>query len=347
MLSVGKPMKGFILLPAAVLLFALVAPDEHPRAQTSPAARAAVPLDAISAIFDAFRTHSIVGLGDAHGNEQGDAFRLALIRDPRFPGVVHDILLESGNSRYQDVVDRFVRGEDVPAEALQRAWLDTTQQQVASLEPSEVVTTVRRINASLPPDRRVRVLLGEPPIDWERIRTVEDLKAWDASPLADRDRFAVDLIRKEVLARKRRVLALYGAGHFFRKVVESSIVTLLEDGQTKAFTIWTNAAADMAQMQADVAAWPVPSLAHVRGTSLGAINIADYFGPSGKDIPPQWRAPMQDQFDAVLYVGPLSSITFARPRPWRCSEPAMGERLRRLTLLRPALADRVKKECVP
>ncbi len=37
----------------------------------------------------------------------------------------------------------------------------------------------------------------------------------------------------------------------------------------------------------------------------------------------------------------------ARPRPWRCSEPAMAERLRRLALQRPGLENRVKKECVP
>jgi hypothetical protein len=69
-------------------------------------------------------------------------------------------------------------------------------------------------------------------------------------------------------------------------------------------------------------------------------------GPTGKDIPPQWRAAMQDQFDAVLYLGPLASITLGRPQPWRCSEPALPERLRRLALQRPDLADRLKQECV-
>jgi hypothetical protein len=308
--------------------------------------RPAVALDAKTAIFEAFRRHRLVAIGDAHGNQQGEAFQLALIRDPRFPTVVADILVESGNSRYQDLVDRYLRGEEVAPDALQRVWLDTTQQHIASLEPSELLAAVRGVNASLAPARRLRVLLGEPPIDWDRIRTVDDLRKWEAGPLADRDRFAVELIRREVLAKDRHVLALYGAGHLFRKVISHSLITLIEDGQTKAFTIWTNAAAEMSTMQADVAAWPAPSLALVRGTVLGQANIAEYFGPGGKDIPPQWRAPMEDQFDAVLYLGPLSTITLGRPRPWRCSEPAMGERLRRLRLQRPALADRVEQECV-
>ena len=306
----------------------------------------AVPLDAKTAIFDAFREHAVVAIGDAHGNRQGEAFHLALVRDPRFAGLVNDILVESGNSRHQEVLDRYVRGEEVPREALQRIALDTTQQHVASLEPAEMFAVVRQLNASLPPDRRIRILLGEPPVDWERIRTPEDLKAWDASPIANRDRFALDVIRREVLARNRRVLALYGAGHFFRRVISESLVTLLEENKTKPFTVWTNAAAELSAFQPDAAAWPVPSLTKVRGTVLGAVNIAEYFGPGGQDIPEQWRAPMEDQFDAVLYLGPLASITLGRPQAWRCSEPAMAERLRRLRLQRPQLADRVEQECV-
>ena len=331
------------LLGAAIITII----PEHPSTQTPPA-RAALPLEPVGAIIDAFQSHQLVAIGDAHGNIQGTAFRLDLIRDRRFIGVVNDILFESGNSRYQEVVDRYIRGEDVPTEMLERVWLDTTQQQVASREVPQEFTVVRAVNAALTPERRLRVLLGEPPIEWERIQSVDDLRKWEAEPLSSRDRFAADLLRREVFAKKRRVLALYGAGHFFRRVISESLITLLEgDGTTKAFTIWTNAAAEMSKMQSDVAAWPVPSLAVLRDTTLGRIGLEEYFGPGGKDIPPQWRAAMQDQFDAVLYLGPLAAIQLGRPQPWRCSDPALPERLRRLSLQRPALAERVKQECVP
>ena len=306
----------------------------------------AVPLDAKAAIFDAFSRHSIVAIGDAHGNQQGEAFRLSLIRDPRFPTVVNDILVESGNARYQEVLDRYVRGEEVPRDALQRIWLDTTQQHVASLDVPEIVTAVRTLNAGVAPERRLRILLGEPPIEWERMKTPEELRAWNDSPAADRDLFAAGVIRREVLARNRRVLALYGAGHFFRRVISSSLVTILEADKIRMFTVWTNAAAEMAAMQPDVAKWPVPSLALLKGTALGRVNLTEYFGPGGKDIPEQWRAPLEEQFDAVLYLGPLATISLGRPQPWRCAEPAMAERLRRVRLQRPALADRIEQECV-
>lgn len=132
----------------------------------------AVPVEPIAAILDAFRFHQVVAVGDAHGNEQGEAFRLALIRDPRFAATVNDIIVEFGNAQYQDLMDRFVRGEDIQEDALRRAWQDTTQPQAASLEMPEVF---RAVNASLLQERQLRILLGDPPIDWESIRTPGDV----------------------------------------------------------------------------------------------------------------------------------------------------------------------------
>jgi len=58
-------------------------------------------MDAIPAILDLFKTYQVVGLGEGpHGNLEGAAFRLKLLRDPRFPTVVNDILVESGTARY-------------------------------------------------------------------------------------------------------------------------------------------------------------------------------------------------------------------------------------------------------
>ena len=289
-----------------------------------------------------------MALGDAHGNEPGEAFRLALIRDARFAAAANDIVVEYGNGRYQDLMDRFVRGERVSDDVLRQAWQNTTQPQAVSWEMPELFRVVREINASLPPARQLRVLLGDPPIEWENIRTADDLRSWtaDGRP-GDRDRYATALIEREVLAKQRHALLLYGAGHFFRKNQTFSIVSLLEGtGRTKVFTIWTNAGADLQTFQPDVASWPVPSLTSVRGTVLGRENFEAYF-PSGTPLPAQWRVPMEDQFDAVLYLGPPSRITFARAGPWPCADPAFAERLRRIALypLSQGQVERLEQTC--
>src|SRR5678815_5224298 len=110
----------------ALLLAAFLAWPARSSAQNIPAFRPITPLEPIAAILDAFKTHDVVALSDAHGNLQNHAFRLSLIRDPRFADVVDDIVIELGNSRYQDLADRFVSGTDVPLALLRKVWDDTT-----------------------------------------------------------------------------------------------------------------------------------------------------------------------------------------------------------------------------
>jgi hypothetical protein len=84
------------ILSGGVILVAVVwRPTPVEAAQTA-GPIPALPSDPITGILDAFRSHRMVALGEGtHGNEQGHAFRLALIRDPRFAQTVNDIVVES------------------------------------------------------------------------------------------------------------------------------------------------------------------------------------------------------------------------------------------------------------
>jgi Haem-binding uptake, Tiki superfamily, ChaN len=141
-------------------------------ARQGPPLRPAVPVEPIGAILDAFRSHSIVALGEDHGNEQGHAFRLSLIRDPRFAANVNDIVVEFGNARYQDLMDRFVRGDNVSEEALRHVWQDTTQISGVWDRPiyEAFFRAVCAVNASRPRESQLRVLLGDLPVDWDAAR---------------------------------------------------------------------------------------------------------------------------------------------------------------------------------
>ena len=275
---------------ARLLILALAA---SAFAQPSAFLKPAVPLDARTAIIEAFASHSLVALGETHGHREREDFLLDLIADPRFAAAASDLVIEGGVSTYQSLVDRFVGGEDVAPASLQRMWRDTPSYVV------QAVQRVREINAILPKARRLRVLFGEPPIDRHR----GDLGA-------DRNRFAARVIEREVLGRKRRALLTYGSGHFVRRTASLSLVTLLErNAGVKVFTIWSAVKA-LGSIQDGADAWPVPSLALVRGTPLGVSDFFSYFPPTIFDIPPDLRVPMQDQFDAVLYLGQTVTWTF-------------------------------------
>jgi hypothetical protein len=320
-----------------------------------------VPLDPLTTIIGAFRTHDIVALGEgAHGNEQGHAFRLALVRDPRFAAAVNDVVVEFGNARYQDVMDRFVRGENVSNAALRDVWQNTTQVTPVWDKPiyEEFFRAVRAVNAKLPAERKLRVLLGDPPIDWDNIQTFADANTW----MAARTSHPADVIRQEVLAKQRRALVIYGEGHLVRQ--GRSIVQTLESASAiKIFTIATPismpTATPLRTFQADAGSWPVPSIAMLRGTVLGVPDIAAYFtpGPMTRGGKPattgQQQKPLpslQDQFDALLYIGEPSTITMSRLSPQRCADAAYMEMRRaRIAMMPPPMSagldERLKQEC--
>ena len=174
----------------------------------------AVPLEPVAAMVDALRTHSVVAVTAGHGEARGYAFAQLLLHDPRFIAAINDIVIEEGSARYQDVADRFVRGDNVPMASLRHVWRDTTQPGLGLDRPwEEFFTTVRGVNASLPAARKIRVLLGDPPIEWENVKTPQEHRRW----IEMRDTFPADLIQREVLAKGRHALLTYGSMHFQRK----------------------------------------------------------------------------------------------------------------------------------
>jgi hypothetical protein len=267
------------------------------------------PLDAITTILDAFRTHPVVGLEEEHGDEGSHAFRLSLIRDPRFPLVVNDILVEFGNSRYQDIVDRFIGGEPVSDENLKKIWQNTTQAHTIWDRPiyEDFYRAVRAINATLPSERRLRVLLGDPPFDWEAVRTSDDLRKRSFG----RSKHPADILIREVLAKRRRALVLYGALHLWKQNLQGPnlIEHVEKDGGIKAFVVLTHPHASLEVLHVNPESWPVPSIALTRGSNV------------------------ENQLDAILYLGPPSGKRKSQLSAALCSDAAYREmRTRRMAL---------------
>jgi hypothetical protein len=257
----------------------------------------AVPFQAIPAILDLYKLHQVVGLGEGpHGNLEGHAFRLKLIRDPRFPAIVNDILVESGTARYQDVMDRFIRGEGVRREELRRAWEDTTNPGTNWDKPiyEGFFTAVRAVNATLPKEKKLRVLLGDPPIAWEFVRKRSDLRRWNMQ----RDAHAFAVLKRESLSKNRKALVIYGDGHFQgRGFKPNSLTILIERANVKMFTISARYG-DLIKLQPSVATWKAPAFAFLKGTVLGKKYYAQYY-PMPQA--PGWNTVlMEDQFDGVL-----------------------------------------------
>jgi hypothetical protein len=258
---------------------------------------------ALDGIFDAFKTHPLVGLGDAHGVEDAVGFYTTLIRDPRFAAEVGNVVVEFGGASQQAVIDRYVAGESVPYEQVRRVWLD-----VGGWYPGVIETVypaffaqVRAVNLALPADRRIRVWLGEPPIDWSLVRTREDGMAWGAK----RNEFPAQLIQREIMAKGKKALVIYGGGHFTRQPGnpypgDRPIRARVEDKYPGAFfTIWPHAAAEpacRAEAEKQTQGWRPGTLATpVKGTWIEALYARPGCYRNGNE-----RAAL---VDGLLYLG--------------------------------------------
>jgi len=311
--------------------------------------RPAARLDPIPAILDAFRDHEVVALGEGpHGNTAGHAFRLALIRDPRFVAVVNDIVVESGSARYQADVDAFVRGdavsEDVIREALENSAVATPVWDRSIF--LEFFRAVRTLNQTLPAARRVRLLMGDPPIEWATVKTFDDYRPW----LRQRDSYPAGIIQREVLARNRRALIVYGDGHLQARSERPgrSMVAILEASGARVFAV-SSTFADLTSFQSDVASWPAPSLALVKGTPLGVIPYEYLFGPQPPDPFFKTHPNVEDHFEAVLSLGPPAAMQMAPLSYPRCTDPAyMDRRVGRMvaTGMPPSVRDRLTQDCL-
>ena len=237
------------------------------------------PKDATEAILAAFDRYDIVGMSAGHSNEKLDDFILSLIRNPRLPAKVNDLVVECGNARYQATLDRYIGGDPVPLEDARRAWRETSVSMcTVSAFYAELFPLVRQINLGLRRERRLRVIVGEPSVDWNASPTARRL---------DRDESLASAIEREVLAKNRKALVLCGTGHLYHNERRGTAVSHYEQrypGRTFVIQNHDGFAAFIdldrgRQLEARMSAWPVPALVSLKGSWLADLDLPYFLWP--------------------------------------------------------------------
>jgi hypothetical protein len=180
------------------------------------------PEPALPALLNLFDEHQVVGLSDLHGCAELLAFVEELVQAPEFAAKVNDITWEPGNARFQGLMDDFiVRGREVPFRLLSQCWRSNTQANTYGDTPAlfNLLNTIRTVNLKLPEGRRVRVLLIDPPVDWDKIHSNSDLRKEDFY----RETHMADILEREVYAKGRKALFFAGGAHLGRGSVGPSL----------------------------------------------------------------------------------------------------------------------------
>lgn len=298
---------------------------------------------AADAVFSAFDEHPLVGISDYHGLAQEVEFYERMIRDPRFAQDIGNVVVEFGGAARQDVIDRYVNGEAVPYAELRQVWTDTVgwQPTVIYLGYAHFFAQVREVNLELPPQKRIRVWLGEPPIVWSTIHTRAEFASFENL----RDSHAARLIVDNILEQNKKALVIYGGGHFGRASAEETALyrqwkdaypdasprrnlqTLVEAEHSGAFFIvrWYAGFGDAActkNFERRFGSWPVPAIAtHAQGTALERdmhqcgrpAHLAFYFPATLPQALRDFEERQIDNYlflaDAVLFLGSAESLS--------------------------------------
>jgi hypothetical protein len=282
-------------------------------------------------VFAAFRTHRLVGIGEVHGLQEHHDAVAAVLADPRLPGAVGAVVVEFGNALHQDTLDSFMAGAAVDNPALRRVWRDTTQSPLSTWDApvyEQVFRTLRAVNRRLPAAGRIRVLAGDPPIDWAKVTTPDQVRAY----LAQREAHAAEVVRGEALAGGRRALVLYGAQHLFHP---HNAIEQAAGERMHVIATLAPLAGDPGGLAARLSRYPRGAVVPAGRGWLGGFDAGDAFpvGKFGAPGQPPANAncgvPLRNLIDAGLYLGQAADLTMSRENPAGYLDPAYWAELRR------------------
>lgn len=304
--------------------------------QRSPVANGKV----IAGLLSQFDRFDIVALGEWHGKEEDQAFQLALIRSPELPKKARNVVVEWGNSLYQDVLDRYIVGEDVPETELRKVWRDTTQSPVMDTGDLNtcppLLTEIRSLNKRLPEALKLRVIAGDPPIDWTKVTTAQSFVQF----LNRRDEVPADVITREVLQKHQKALVIYGAGHIWRGntfVKTPNLVSLLDKsfpGRTYAVFRIGGVYPETQRLESLISDPDRPILLSLKGTAVGTLDANEFIG---RDVPvhlfPE-HLQLRQVADGVIYSGPSPDKEISASMTAK-ADPSFAEELARRKGLMP------------
>jgi hypothetical protein len=263
------------------------------------------PQDATQAMIQAISSHQIVMFGETHGNKQEYEWLCRLVKTPAFADRVDDIVVEFGSSLYQKTVDRYIAGENIPQTQIEKAWRNV----IGAVGPVSPVygwfyRAVRDSNLERHDGHKIRLLLGDPYVDWSKINNAEDLGPY----LGHREQWYAEVVKEDVLAHHHRALLIMGAGHFVRRNGPGLVETVIRAAGVRPYLVvfGTNAVGRYDDLDHRFDTWPLPAIVPLSGNWVGELPANPVL--TGGEVAPNSQK-MADVADAMLYVGSRDTLT--------------------------------------
>ena len=254
-------------------------------------------------ITEKFSSYNIVCLDEGpHSTIQTHQLIRDIFKDNKFNSTVDYIILEFANQEYQKTLDRFIYGKKVKLKDLKLIWRSTTQAHSTNFEKSvylKLLETIRNANKKLPKNNKIRVIAGDPPINWKNINSQNDY----FSAITQRDVLPSELAIKYGVESSKKVLLIYGGEHL-KKLSSGKDSTywtipyyINRNNPGTVYTIGAFVSSNYPEYSINV---PVNTIIDLTSDPLGDLLVKNNGNNSNKNK-------LKEEFDAVYYAGPSDS----------------------------------------
>lgn len=257
---------------------------------------------AAPAILQQADHYQIIALGERHGVPAMENFIEALVSHDAFGDRFDVLVLENASASHQDLIDRYVSGEDISSDRLAPVWRDAVNSLLAggdNAHYARVLAAVRKNNRD--DTTPMRVIACDPAIDWANMDNASAF--WAA--MSRRNAFCVNQIRSRVLDTGDTALLLRGRSHLTHtrgNGDEAALAYQLDQSHPGASYIIHMLTDSAPGLQAMTRAGMEPMIVETAGE-----DAADQRSQFGGD------ATYQETIDAFLLLGPADELSTATP----------------------------------
>ncbi len=289
------------------------------------------PFDAIQYIARAIQDNPIVCLAEGgHCSKTAHDFLKILLSDKNVQDALDVIIVEFVTARHQNLLDDYMQGKDISFKELSKLWRDTTVSSMVQTWDSplyyEFLQHIRAINKSLPAEKKIRVMGGDPPIKWEEIKTKEDHRFY----FRQRNSFPSSIALKQAVAQKKRVLIIFGGAHLAK--VPSNVGGRINKGLTnliqkelldgvKSFSFLIPKELKVEDRVHELEKGMMyETINHWSGGLHADLLFPMVFQPDGTKAKPYRAYKVRDLYDALVYIGELTEWIFHSPEIFQDDE---------------------------
>jgi hypothetical protein len=233
--------------------------------------------------------------------------------------IINIVIVEFANIDYQDILDKFIFGEEVDINELRKVWRESTQSPGRLGEIPvyfKLLQKIRNVNLTLPAEKKIRVMGGDPSIHWDEINTWDDCKKEIGS---SRDIFPADLAIDFGINNSKKVLLIYSGFHL-TKVSDKSIASFTitsainkrSQGAIKVIEVLNPEAFPLETKIKDLALYSIINLSTSQIGNMSAEKLfTSIFNQKGEKLTLFSGLRTKDLFDAFLFVGLAESWKIA------------------------------------